>query len=524
MPVTIPVAKVKVRPVHATHPDFSWSKDSQAILDGHIAKTKAKSGSILETELGPQTSLPNSRLENTRFTAEDHGLIHAVWAAYSRHHHLVIRPEDVWFAILVQFSFYVNAHAEDLRSSFVAHKGKKALILRAPGEVDMGKMTRNMTKLIDQNIVDPTLCEWILPSFTTTTLDDEAVATAIMMGTLKQYFEYLYDATTCGVPSVTLLGEQSDWEDIQRRLEKLEEYGEEPTMFCAMLRPILHFMVASYTQGPGEADVVDFWGRMVDRDMGSGLDILNGWIAAFCFWDADGKCLVDERCRSLLAKKPKPEAPTFKTKTQWHNLEMLGIPYHFVDFTLIPVSYVTVPVTYLSPWDEKIPAQLLAGLVGYEATKQVFYPYNGPERAGNAGQSLTGRSKKRASSIFRKSLSFHFKGQSSGKEGSKGEEKLAKGNPTISRSKSEELAPETSPEKTAPGDHIDNMTAGEQINTLRPVAAWWMYRDPVGKNSKASRPDFYLDGMANRWNGQASTGTVLPDGSVTVKQGLPSDL
>lgn len=35
--------------------------------------------------------------------------------AYSYHHHLVLRPEDVWFSILVQLNVYINEHAEELR-------------------------------------------------------------------------------------------------------------------------------------------------------------------------------------------------------------------------------------------------------------------------------------------------------------------------------------------------------------------------------------------------------------------------
>ena len=40
----------------------------------------------------------------------------------------------------------------------------------------------------------------------------------------------------CGIPSVTLLGEKDDYEQILMRLEKLCEYGSEPTTFCNMLK------------------------------------------------------------------------------------------------------------------------------------------------------------------------------------------------------------------------------------------------------------------------------------------------
>ena len=38
-----------------------------------------------------------------------------------------------------------------------------------------------MTKLMDENIVDPKLREWILLAFTTTTLNDQVVASVIIV-------------------------------------------------------------------------------------------------------------------------------------------------------------------------------------------------------------------------------------------------------------------------------------------------------------------------------------------------------
>ena len=70
----------------------------------------------------------------------------------------------------------------------MAHEGKKELIIQALGNrysVDFGYMARQMTTLIDENIVDPTLREWILPNFSTTTVNDIIVSSIVMMATLK---------------------------------------------------------------------------------------------------------------------------------------------------------------------------------------------------------------------------------------------------------------------------------------------------------------------------------------------------
>jgi hypothetical protein len=368
MPVTIQVAKHNASPIPDMKQEARDSiKTSQKVLERLCHKDTSDIGPILNTALGAQTSLPDSTLNEMQFQVEDHGLVRAAYYAYSGHHHLVIRPEDIWFAVLTQFSFYVNANAEKLRSSFVAHKGKKGLVLLDPGQPDMGQMCRNMTKLIDENIVDPKLREWILPSFTTTTANDEVVASVIMMGTLQKYFDYVFDCTACGIPSVTLLGELSDWEDIQRRIEKLNEYGVEPSRFCDLLRPVLKYMVASFTKGPSDLGVVDFWSRMIDRFQGSGMDYLNGWMVAFCFWDEQGKCLAES-----LYKDPNSGYYTPRP------LEPLGVPYHTLDFSDVPAGFVSVPVAYVDPDETKIDTKLLAGFIGYEQISYATHAAKAP--------------------------------------------------------------------------------------------------------------------------------------------------
>jgi hypothetical protein len=61
------------------------------------------------------------------------GLVSTIVAAYNRHHRLILRPDDVWQAILTQFSFYVNANGEALRDCFVDFQGKKTLVIKMEG-------------------------------------------------------------------------------------------------------------------------------------------------------------------------------------------------------------------------------------------------------------------------------------------------------------------------------------------------------------------------------------------------------
>ena len=68
---------------------------------------------------------------------------------------------------------------------------------------------------------------------------------------LISYFDYKF-STMCGIPSVTLEGEKSDWERLLARLDKLDSFGEEPKAWAAMLRPILSCFVKAFD---GEPDI-----------------------------------------------------------------------------------------------------------------------------------------------------------------------------------------------------------------------------------------------------------------------------
>ena len=113
------------------------------------------------------------------------GLVDTVLRAYNQHHNLVIRPDDVWIAIISQLSFHINADAEKLRHKFVAHEGKKKLVLIIPitplDKIDWDSAGDGMTDLLDDNLVDKDLATWIIPQFSTTTRVDKTVSAMLFM-------------------------------------------------------------------------------------------------------------------------------------------------------------------------------------------------------------------------------------------------------------------------------------------------------------------------------------------------------
>lgn len=331
MPVTLTIAD---------HASREWKspgdvKSVDALFRASCPKDSTNSKWII------QSSVPESLFAQKHISSSSNGWVSAAFHAYSSHHHLTIRPEDVWFSILSQLNFYINAHAEELRDYFVAHKGQKQLEVRAIGNihsVDIGLLAQEMTHLIQNNVKDPSLRTWIMPSWTTTTDDDVTVASVLMMGALQKYFSYKM-SLCCGIPSVTLLGERADWEDILKRLDKLPELGDEPATFATLLRPVLRHFVASFDPEPSPA-VKDFWGKIAHKTSGSGPFYLSGWITAFCFWNEDGKSLY--HCNDENGPRRPVSLQSFEGRQAGCDLD--NVLYHRVDTDNIPSGNVSVPV------------------------------------------------------------------------------------------------------------------------------------------------------------------------------------
>ncbi|KAJ7268367.1 hypothetical protein C8J57DRAFT_1324986, partial [Mycena rebaudengoi] len=300
---------------------------------------------------------------------EGNGFVNTILAAYNHHRALIIRPDDVWLAILSQFNFFVNANAELLRASFVAHEGQRELVIFAEGtrySVDFGSMARQMVGLIEKNVVDLTLREWVVPNFTTTTANDTTVAAVLMMAILKQYFSYGFtcQCSTCGIPRVTLDGERSDWVNILGRLEKLKEYGIETIAWYHLLRPVISRFIAAFDE-PASEENVDFWQRVAHlKSQDSGPSYYSGWINAFNAFSKEGAALycvqtkaAEEAPETLTAEKFWPTYARYTNKT----LVLDDTPYHHC--SKVPPAYAEVDVK-LDDNGEMIDCLTMAGLVG----------------------------------------------------------------------------------------------------------------------------------------------------------------
>lgn len=251
-----------------------------------------------------QTS-SSSLSKQTHISSARKGLVTAIVDAYNHHHNLILRPDDIWQAILTQFSFYVNANAEELRDKFVDFDGKKKLTISMDGTLftaDFGEFAERMVdEQISTNIKDPKVTEWLLPNFTTTTNDDRIAASVTIMSTLQAYFEYEC-MLLCGIPNVTLLGTVQDWKLLREKVDGLLQYEvkdndngqkaihHDPGQVMEEWHTLLSRVVNEFVKSVEGKPNLEFWDTVAHREGGgSGPSYLSGWVTVFACFKANGE-------------------------------------------------------------------------------------------------------------------------------------------------------------------------------------------------------------------------------------------
>lgn len=301
----------------------------------------------------PDTEVLMSSLDDVDLTP-DYGLqpsadsfLRGAIQAWGEHRHLVLRPEEVWFTILVQMNFYMGSHAEEIRDLFVDHEGQETILVE---DFTWYLVLERFQYEIQDRVKTDWLLDWIRPNFTTTTDSDRMTANVLMMGLMKQYFSY-EGGIICGLPSVTLLGTQADWQALYDKLDYLSEFGEEPKEYQQRLDPILSRFVASFDD-PDSEETVSFWNNIVRAESsvtcGTPPYYLSGWLTGFWYWDFNG------------ARFARGGGGT----------ELDGVTYARIPIDDLPIGYAQAPFIMRDFREvERFEAMVLAGTVGKRITE-----------------------------------------------------------------------------------------------------------------------------------------------------------
>uniref|UniRef100_A0A914VEA9 Uncharacterized protein n=1 Tax=Plectus sambesii TaxID=2011161 RepID=A0A914VEA9_9BILA len=231
--------------------------------------------------------------------------IGTILLAYNKHLPLTLTPDDFWLLVSLGISQFLGQpdNAEKYRRTFVNHEGKMELVVdgvplgvRPKSEANKDgwpKFVNAIVELIKQNTNGNTT-EMMTANFTTTGLVESTVFQISLMEAMKNYFEYKV-VLLCGIPQITLEGEEADYKSIITRIDSLIALLPDFEWYLKRVKGHMQKVLASHQGQPDN----DWWRRMVRSvPEGSGGDSANvGWVSDFFpfVYDADGSVRQNDR-------------------------------------------------------------------------------------------------------------------------------------------------------------------------------------------------------------------------------------
>jgi len=236
--------------------------------------------------------------DNTIAASYSHGLMGALFTAYSKHVPLTLSPDDVWIAVCTAFGNYTVTHAEEMRDCFVDHNGTETIEIKG-GSIDdyateeawvsfLGEMEKKIAERVHSGVT-----EWLRPDFTTTTVNDRAVSNIVLMGTMKKYLKYKL-TLCCGLSKVTLEGSLDDWKQLVEKARHLYSFKKRDLdNWADLLIPVLEKFVDAYQNRIDEK----FWQSVItSKGYGSGDQRTHmGWFLVFSPFDRKGHPVLNTK-------------------------------------------------------------------------------------------------------------------------------------------------------------------------------------------------------------------------------------
>ncbi len=228
-------------------------------------------------------------VENARFKAPQASLgIQAIHQAFAEHVPLSLRPDTVWYMIVSECAEHVRQNADRYARLFTDTPGEKQLIevrddtLRYDAPSDWMRAINLFREPLAKRISDEAL-ELFVPSFSTSTIEDETSLLVALMDVASPYYEYQM-STRCGIPQIRLEGEAAEWQSLYARTEVLARQFDGLSDYFSDLLPVLEKIVRTAT---GEAHDTHFWTSIYKYENGSGGPYVTGWITAFFAYELD---------------------------------------------------------------------------------------------------------------------------------------------------------------------------------------------------------------------------------------------
>jgi len=124
-------------------------------------------------------------------------------------------------------------------------------------------------------------------NFSTTTLVEQCLSTAVIMDSFKKYFSYGRCIPCCGIRNVHFMGNLDDWKKLRTKISSLKQYTTEKNkswpQYIEGVLEITDQFIETFQGKPNK----EFWNKIMNirkGRLGSGsTSYISGWILNFFF-------------------------------------------------------------------------------------------------------------------------------------------------------------------------------------------------------------------------------------------------
>ena len=230
----------------------------------------------------------DDKLKSKYILAEPSGLFGLFHLAYANHKNIFIRPDDLWFHIVLQLQMLIDNNPEEVRDCFVEHKGKKEI------NIDINMYSKESfidfitgSNLQMKNNVKNDFVQITNTIFSTTSNFDLTLSKISTMCAMKHYFSFTC-SETCGIRNIFFGGKLEDWVKIKTNLVLIANYQKEIlSNYINKVIPIVDKFIEAIETKPD----IEFFNKVMREDAslagefslgyGDGSEItkyVDGWI------------------------------------------------------------------------------------------------------------------------------------------------------------------------------------------------------------------------------------------------------
>jgi hypothetical protein len=204
----------------------------------------------------------------------NNGLIQTVQECYDNHRPLVLSPDIIWLAICQGTAIHINEKYDSLKNVIFVENKPDKLIIRNDSLEYSAKHWKDLIESLSGETRKYTRADYysfFVSEFSTTTQIEKTAYQVTLLESYKKTFEYIGESG-CGIPTIQISGNTSDWQQIYYKLEILKKLG--LTEWAENLKPVINeFILAS----KGKINT-EFWKDIYKNATEYNAFYISGWI------------------------------------------------------------------------------------------------------------------------------------------------------------------------------------------------------------------------------------------------------